>query len=95
MLHQNRNRTALKEAKLSLGNGSISGAVQNRIDNLGGQKDAQILLRMPPELKRRLRAAVQDINSGLKRHKRLQMAEVLRTLITVYLDDLDASKVRH
>ena len=46
MLHQNRNRTALKEAKLSLGNGSISGAVQNRIDNLGGQKDAQILLRM-------------------------------------------------
>ena len=95
MLHQNRNRTALKEVKLSLGNGSISGAVQNRIDNLGGQKDAQILLRMPPELKRRLRAAVQDINSGLKSHKRLQMAEVLRTLITVYLDDLDASKVRH
>ena len=94
MLHQNRNRTALKEAKLSLGNGSISGAVQNRIDNLGG-KDAQILLRMPHELKRRLRAAVQDINSGLKSHKRLQMAEVLRTLITVYLDDLDASKVRH
>ena len=94
MLHQNRTRTALKEAKLSLGNGSISEAVQNRIDNLGG-KDAQILLRMPPELKRRLRAAVQDINSGLKSHKRLQMAEVLRTLITVYLDDLDASKVRH